>query len=81
MIDKFKFVKNFRREFRKKFFFDVTGFVNVFVLMLFSVLFLPLLAWYFKINFLFFLIILQIASMVFTLWVWNEVRKVRKDLS
>lgn len=80
MVNRAKFVSEFRKKFRKRFFIDLTGVFNVVVLMVSSVVFLPLVAVYFNISIFHFFIILQIANMVFNLWIWHEVRNMRKEL-
>ena len=78
MKDKLRFITDFRNDFKKRFYVDVTGFANVMILMIISVLFLPLVAVYFSINIYYFFVMLQTANMVFTLWVWNEVKNKKK---
>jgi len=79
MKDKLKAVREFREDFKKKFFFDVTGVINVFALMLVSVFFLPFMSLLFDVNIFYLFVMLQTANMVFTLWVWSEVKKMRKE--
>ncbi len=78
MVNKLKAISEFRDDFKKRFFFDVTGFLNVFLLMLVSVFFLPVLSIIFDVNIFYFFVMLQSANMVFTLWVWSEVKKIGK---
>jgi hypothetical protein len=79
MVDKLKAVKEFREKFKKKFFFDVTGFVNVFFLMFISVFSMPFITNIFNFNAYYFFVMLQTANLVFVLWVWFEVKKMRRE--
>lgn len=78
-MDRLKFIKEFRKEFKKKFFFDVTGLFNLVALMVVCLFFLPLMSIYFGVNVYYFFIMLQTANMVFTYWVWNEIRNKGKS--
>lgn len=79
MVNKVGAVERFRREFKKRYFFDTTGFITMLVLMLLSVVLMPIASIFFNIDLLYFFVMLQSANMAITLWVWSEVKKMRKE--
>lgn len=80
-MDKESFVQRFRESFRKKFFIDVTGVIITFLFLGSSVFFIPFLSAFFDIGQFYIIIILQSAQMIFLMYLWIEIIRLRKDLS
>jgi hypothetical protein len=72
--EKENFVKRFRQEFKKRFYFDITGFVIAVVLLCAFTFLIPLVSLFFDISLYYVFIILQSGTLIMLAWIWNELK-------